>query len=260
MSISDLTATFTDHFNELRQPGADVVCVGHRKYHNAAKAHASKNGYTFATTESPKAFQFERTLIGTHLSSITAPALEAAATAAGVHVLFHVSPTTLSGEGYVRHSIIYRPGPDGWISALYKSIAEGKVITAAPTALNHGSYCATTITYPGIYANEVALMRSRCEDYPDGDAVGRRYLTDRLWWLDAARFNSQWLLDYRTRCNTDVEFNFGYNNFDHGGMECEECTAVLRDDVITYQCHCAKETLSYIDTEVAELKARLTAV
>lgn len=260
MSTPELTATFTAYFNALRQPSVDMVCAGGRQYRIVARAYAKKKGYTFGSTESLQAFQFEEALITKGLPSVTAPALEASATAAGVHVVFHVSPTTLSGDNLVRHSIIYRPGPDGWIDDLYESIAEGKVIAAAPTGLEHGSYCTTTITYPGIYAKEVALLLTQCENYPNDYATGRRYCADRLWWLAAANFNSQWLLDYRGRFKSDQEFSFSYDNFETGQMECEECTAILHEDVITYQCHCPAVTLADIDTEVAALKARWSIV
>jgi hypothetical protein len=265
--MSDLIATFTAYFAHFRahHPDVDMVFTGCAPYQEEAEAHADENGWTIVdcgccsdcTGKHPRdetisAYDFEDTLINTHKPSVSLPALEAAATAAGCHVVTHRGPWSLNDDGYEQHSIVFHPGPEGWIEELYKSIAVGKLVGAAPTGLDHSVYRTTTITYPGIYAKAVNELILEVRDHDEKISSKREFFDRRKLWLEYAKWDVAWLLDYRQRSQKDLSFTFEYETYSCLEMGCQKCTAVMGEDTITYQCHCPAPTFESIDAELED--------
>lgn len=197
---------------------------------------------------------FDLCLIQKYLPSVTIPALTAAETT-GVHVVFHADPPTLRYRSVSQnHSIVLKPGPEGWIHDLYKFIAKSKLISAAPVPRPHGIYQTTTITYDGTYHTEVYNVTDLLN--PAHKVIDpRQAMKDSLYRLKCAKLDAEWLLDYRRFMGTDLKFEFEYKKFERDyQMECSKCTAVMRAGTIKYRCHCPPITLDSIDETVAHAK------
>lgn len=265
--MSDLITTFTTYFASYRKhhPDVDMVFTGCAPYQEEAEDHAEKNGWTIADCgccsectgihsedrdDTISAYSFEDLLINTHKPSVSMPALAEAAKAAGVHIVSHREPWLLNDDGYEQHSIVFHPGPEGWIDTLYQSIAVGKLIGAAPGGLEHNVYRTTTITYPGIYAkavNELTLevqaqVREKRAEF---------YRSHKVY-LEQAKWDSVWLRDYQQQSQKDLTFKFEYEKYSGLEMGCEKCTAVMADETIVYQCGCPLPTFESIKAELAD--------
>ena len=251
MNAQDLHAKLTQYFTEFRtfHPEAQVIFTGCSPYYADAKAYAEQHGLTFTdcgccsncshqAEREFSAFGFEKDIMCRVKPSLMIPVLQQVTRELGCYVRFHTELTRLDADSYEQHSVVFAPAPEGWIDDMYHETIKGKLMFAAP---DHGVYRRSFVPYSGIYlrvAHDYMLGR-----LPKGLSKAA---------VAEAKFDAEWLMDYRQTLGKDLCLKFGYEYSWGIEMGCENCTVVLEEGGVSFECGCPVLRFDEVDDELAE--------